>query len=57
VLGRRVAVLVDGALEAGAHEAVWDGRDAAGRPAAAGVYLYRLDAGPFTASRPMVLAN
>jgi hypothetical protein len=40
VLGREVAVLVDGAVEAGAHEAVFDARDLA-----AGVYVVRLTAG------------
>jgi hypothetical protein len=40
VLGREVAVLVDGALEAGAHAAVFD---AAALPS--GAYLYRLSAG------------
>ncbi len=40
VLGREVAVLLDGAAEAGAHEAVFD---AAGLPA--GTYLWRLVVG------------
>ncbi len=42
--GRRVAALLDGALAAGAHEARWEGTDAAGRPAAAGLYFARLEA-------------
>ncbi len=42
VLGQRVATLVDGPQEAGAYRARWDGTDAAGRAAAAGVYFYRL---------------
>jgi hypothetical protein len=42
--GRRVAVLLDGVpMEAGHHAAAWDGRDAAGRPAAGGRYLMRLE--------------
>ncbi|MFO7608390.1 MAG: FG-GAP-like repeat-containing protein, partial [Candidatus Krumholzibacteriia bacterium] len=40
--GRRVAVLVAGPLAAGRHEAVWDGRDSAGRRAASGGYLIRM---------------
>lgn len=40
--GRRVAVLRDGMLEAGEHTQQWDGRDAAGRAVAPGVYLVRL---------------
>ena len=42
--GRRVAVLHDGSLAAGEHRLAWDGRDQAGQPAAAGVYLVRLRA-------------
>ncbi len=34
-----------GALGPGPHEAAWDGRDADGKPAAAGVYFARLRAG------------
>ncbi len=48
VLGARVATLFDGPADAGAHEALWDGRDAAGRPAAAGAYLVVLRAGART---------
>ncbi|MFN8589651.1 MAG: FlgD immunoglobulin-like domain containing protein [Candidatus Eisenbacteria bacterium] len=40
--GRRVATLASGTLGAGAHEARWDGRDAAGAVAPAGVYFARL---------------
>ena len=40
--GRRVATLVRGPLAAGARTAVWDGRDAAGARAAAGLYFVRL---------------
>ncbi len=57
VLGRRVRVLVSGERVAGPHEAVWDGRDDAGRPAAAGLYLYRLRADRFSDARTMVRAE
>ncbi|MCA9751487.1 MAG: T9SS type A sorting domain-containing protein [Gemmatimonadetes bacterium] len=40
--GRRVRSLGESSLTAGEHELVWDGRDAAGRPVAAGVYFLRL---------------
>lgn len=40
--GRRLRVLADGDLVAGAHERRWDGRDAAGRFVRAGVYVVRL---------------
>ncbi len=54
--GRLVRVLVDLPLQQeGAHEARWDGRDAAGRAAAAGVYFCRLEAGGEVRSLPMAL--
>jgi len=53
--GRLVRVLADGVLPAGRHEAVWDGRDDAGRQVASGVYFYRLEAGIFNQSRKMIL--
>ena len=40
--GQRVAVLHQGPQQAGYHRLRWDGRDAAGRPLASGIYLYRL---------------
>lgn len=40
--GRRVRVLADGPLAAGAHERRWDGRDDAGRAVRPGLYLVRL---------------
>ncbi len=40
--GRRVRVLLDGALPAGATAAAWDGRDLRGAAAPAGLYLARL---------------
>jgi hypothetical protein len=52
LLGREVAVLVDGEAEAGRHIAAFDG---GGR--ASGVYFYRLTAGGFTETRAMVLTR
>ncbi len=43
--GRRVATLASGEAAAGVHEARWDGHDASGHLAPAGVYLARLVAG------------
>lgn len=40
--GRLVATLVDGIVERGAHRTEWNGLDAAGKPAPAGVYFARL---------------
>lgn len=44
VAGRELRRLVDGPLAAGRQQLDWDGRDAAGREVAAGVYLARLEA-------------
>ena len=42
LLGQRVATLVDGEQQAGAHTAVWTATDEVGRAVSAGVYVYRL---------------
>ncbi len=42
VAGRRVREIESGEATAGPREATWDGRDARGRPLAAGVYFVRL---------------
>ena len=43
VLGHRVRQLWDGSLRAGSHRFVWNGRDAAGKAVAAGVYIYKVE--------------
>jgi hypothetical protein len=43
VEGRVVRTLVDGAMGAGQHATVWDGRDSRGQRLASGVYFYRLE--------------
>jgi hypothetical protein len=53
--GRRVRTLVDGDLAGGEHAARWDGRDARGGLAAAGVYFYRLESGNFTSTQKLIL--
>ncbi len=45
VAGRVIRTLVDGSRPAGANEVRWDGRDAAGRPVAAGIYWSRVEFG------------
>ncbi len=55
VQGRLVATLHDGMLEGGLHDVGWDGRSAAGRRVAPGVYFARLSAGAARDSRTLVL--
>jgi hypothetical protein len=57
VAGHRIVCLVDGNEERGNHSAVWNGAAESGRPAAAGLYIYRLTAGRETLSRKMVLVR
>ena len=54
VAGRRVRVLLEGSLPAGTYHADWDGRDAQGRSAAAGIYFCRVRAGAARAARKLV---
>ena len=53
--GRLVRRLVDGDEPAGRRIVTWDGRDAQGEPAAAGVYLVRLEANEVQLSRRVQL--
>ena len=53
--GRLVATLIDEHRHAGRYNVVWDGRDAAGRVSAAGVYLYRLETGGYNETKRMTL--
>jgi hypothetical protein len=50
VLGREVATVVDGEMEAGEHTVIYN---ASGLPS--GVYLYRLEVGNFIRTRRMVI--
>jgi hypothetical protein len=56
-LGQLVRILEDGEKPAGRHSSVWDGKDQAGKAAANGVYLYRLEAGEFGKTRKMTLVR
>jgi hypothetical protein len=55
--GRQVRRLVDDSLPAGRHEVVWRGRDERKRAVAAGNYLYRIEAGPWSATGKLNLVK
>ena len=55
ILGQKVHTLVNDHVAAGTHEAVWDGTDNSGAPAASGVYFYKLTTGSSSATRKMML--
>ncbi len=56
VLGVRVRTLLAGeTISAGRHTMMWDGRDDNGNAAPSGVYLYRVSASDFHASKKMTL--
>lgn len=53
MLGQKVATLVNAKLNQGYHVLEWDGRDANGRIASAGVYLYQLQTSNMIKTRKM----
>ena len=55
--GRLVRTLVDEHREAGSHEVVWRGDDAAGRRVATGTYFYVINAGDFHQVRKLSLVK
>jgi plastocyanin len=57
LLGNRVTSLVQGTLQAGAHEVNWDGRNTQGVRAAPGVYFYRLAAEGKSLTHTLILVR
>lgn len=55
ISGRQLRTLVDGPLQAGLYQRVWDGRNDAGERLAAGVYFYSLVTADGTRNRRMVM--
>jgi flagellar hook assembly protein FlgD len=57
ITGRLVQTLVDGVVEAGRHQTIWDGTNQHGVQVASGVYFYQLRAGEFKQVRKMSLVR
>ncbi len=55
--GRLVRTLVDGMMEAGRQEVLWDGRDDGGRGVASGVYLARVRSASLAATTKVSLVR
>lgn len=55
VLGRVVATLVDNDLSPGSHRVVWNGHSSTGETVSSGMYIYRISAGDFIATKKMVM--
>jgi hypothetical protein len=53
--GRLVKELKRGAGEPGPHAVQWGGRDRSGKRVSSGVYFYKIDAGPYSATRKMLV--
>lgn len=57
VTGREVTTLVNGHKPAGSYTTSWDGRDNSGNLLSTGIYVYRLQAGDFIATKKMVFVQ
>ena len=55
ITGQLIRTFDQGYQPAGSYSLRWDGRNENGDPAASGVYLYRIEAGPYTLTNRMVL--
>jgi hypothetical protein len=55
MLGQKIRTLAEQRYDAGQHQVIWDGRSDNGDAIASGIYLYRLEADSFVASRKMIL--
>jgi len=55
ILGHEVKTVLSEQRGAGTHSVIWDGMNNAGQRVASGIYIYRMQAGSFTAVKRMVL--
>jgi len=55
MLGQEVQTLVDKMHEAGYYSVSWNGKDNKGFDVANGVYMYKIEAGKYTAMKKMSL--
>ncbi len=55
--GQHIRTLVRESLQAGSHRIIWNGRDDRGENVSSGIYIYKMTAGSFTASRKLILVR
>jgi len=55
LMGQKIATLVDGLKAPGSYRATWSAVDDQGRRVASGIYVYRLEAQGFSATKKMLL--
>jgi flagellar hook assembly protein FlgD len=55
-IGQEIALLINNQTQnAGKHQITWNGKDAAGRVVATGVYFYQMKTNDFTMTKKMLL--
>ncbi len=55
LLGRKIATIYSGGMNAGTHSMIWDGSNSSGRVVASGVYFYRLQSSEGSQTMRMLL--
>jgi hypothetical protein len=55
IIGQRVATVINKEMAAGQYTICWDGRGDGGENLASGIYLYRIKAGEFIATKKMII--
>jgi hypothetical protein len=55
ITGKLVRSLVNDSYAAGTYSATWDGQNLNGQQVTSGVYIYRIEAGSFTATKKMLM--
>lgn len=55
ITGQKVRTLVNKRQTAGYKTVMWDGRDESGQPVSSGIYIYRIEAGEYRATKKMTL--
>jgi hypothetical protein len=57
LLGEKIRTLVDASESAGSKQVIWNGTNDDGVKVASGIYIYRIDAGVFTATRKLAVVQ